>query len=608
MTSSIIIPGLTPDDKVPGIYQNIRNGVGRRGAAGTVYCILLASKLPDTPASNSSVDQSGAGPALTISGDATETVEYELEITTAGSPGTAKFDLTGNGETIASGETVPTTPYEYAIPDTDLTVTFANDTYVLNETYVWTSSASVKNGTADYNRLYDVLDETQGTALAGPGSEGDCMIAKALAVPGVALKAIFIEPPMGAVQAQLDIPITGTWSTSGEISLRLGGVWYRSTVLEGDTHEEAAQRLVDNLNNVPRLFCSASVVLDNGTYVARLTVKTPGVRGNFWSAFLDLQEAPAGFSASLSGGSSLAGGGVLFTGGVGTDDISDVLEALLPEPAAMYNFYGCAPNDAVNAAAIRDQMVTKASPLVQQYEQACFGHNGSFAAVITFSQTVLNHPQCQVIFDEQGENHPSEIAAYEAAIRSVTEASNPKPNYSQTSTRLRPALAPRAAEAKAMEPNHAKLKALLNAGVSPLRTVGTDKVMVRAITSKSLTNAAPDYSTLDVGQTTVPMRMARIIAALWANYAEENPDAGPDPDVEGGEAPAPAGVATPTGWLAQVLPALRDAEAARWIHKVDQYPPTAEWDNDAQRIMSAVPVVVRPLNLQLGNEIRQQVA
>lgn len=608
MATSIIIPGLTPDDKVPGAYQNIRYGAGRRGAAGTIYARLLASKLPDTPAANGSVEQSGSGPAVTVGGEAEVDTEYVLTITTAGSPGTAKFDLTANGDTVATGETVPTAPYEYAIPDTDLTITFANDSYVLSETYTWTSSAPVKNGTADYNVLYDVLDEAQGIALAGPGSEGDRMIAKALTVPGVSLQVMFIEPPAGAVAAHLDVRLGGSWSESGEFGVRLGGKLYRSTVLDGDSTEDAAQRLADRLNDDQRLFCSASVVDDSGTYLVRLTVKSLGVRGNFWSAFLDTRDAPPGFTATLDGGSALAGGGVQFTGGVGTDDVSDALEALLPEPAAMYNFYGCAPNDAVNAAAIRDQLIAKATPLVQQYEQACFGHNGSYASVITLAQTALNHPQCQVIFDEQGESHPSEIAALEAAIRSATEGSNPKPNYSQLSTRERRALAPRAAEARAIEPGHSKLKALLNSGVSPLRTVDGVKVMVRAITSKSLTNSAPDYSTLDVGQATVPMRMARIIAALWSNYAEENPDAGPDPDVEGGEAPAPEGVATPSGWLSQLLPALRDAESRRWIHKVNENPPSAEWDDESERIMSSVTVVVRPLNLQLGNEVRQQVA
>jgi phage tail sheath gpL-like len=602
MSTSIIIPGLTPDDKVPGIYQNIRNGVGRRGASGSILCILLGHALPDTPAENSAVVKVGAGPDITVSGDAEAQVEYVVTISTGGAPGTGAFGITGNGASIAAGVTIPTTPFTYAIPGGNgITITFENDTYVLSNTYTWTSYPIRSNATGAANTLYDVFDEEAGKAIAGPGSEGDVMCKAALSVGGVTLKFMPIEIPDGAEAAELTIELSGSWDESGEVAVRLGKKTVGCVVLADDEPDDVAERWVSNLSDDERLFCSAAV---QGNDVV-LTVKSPGVRGNDWGAFLDLSRAPAGFIAELDGGDSMIGGGVRFDGGVGTDDLTDVLEALLPVRAPMYNFYGSAANDAVNMAALRDQMIAKIHPLVQEYEQACFGHNGDFASVVTLAQGSANHPQVQVIFDEEGESHPCEIAALEAAIRAVTEGSNPKPNYSQTTTRVRRHLAPRATVADAAEPNHAKLKALLNAGVSPLRTVDGVKVMVRAITSKSLTNGSPDYTTLDVGETTVPMRAAREIAALWAGFSEENPDAGPDPNVDGGEQPAPAGVATPSGWKGEILPLLHQFERNRWIHLVNENPPIVEWDADAKRIMSATPVVVRPLNLQLGNEVRQ---
>lgn len=605
MASSIIIPGLTLDDKNPGDFHSLRYGVGKKGVNGTVYAIILASKLPDTAASHGTVVQSGAGPAITLSGDAANNTDYVLTISTGGANGTAEFGLTANGIAVASAVTVPTTPFTYDIPSTDITITFADDTWVLSETYTWTSYAPIKNGSANYNQLYDVFDDETGKALAGPGSEGDYMCRAALSVQGVSLKAMFIEEPSGAVAATLNIPINGTWSDDGEGSIRLGKRTFRFTVLSTDDHEDVADRMVSVLNEDERLFCTATKVESSGAYSVRLTVKCLGIRGNNWGAFLDLSDCPTGFVATLSGGTAMTGGGVRFSGGTGTDDTANILAALLPEGSSLYNFYASAPNDAVNAAALRDQMITKAGPLVQKYEQACFGFNGSYANVVTLAQTSLNHPQCQVIFDEEGESHPSEIAALEAATRSVTEGVNPNPNYSRLSTRERRYLAPRAKVAAAIEANHSKRKALLNSGVSPLRTVDNVKIMWRAITTKCLTNAAPDYSTLDVGEATVPMRMAKQVSAAWSAYAEANPYSGPDPDIEGGETPAPEGVGTPNGWKAQILGELRAAARLNWIHRVDDNLPTAEWDEDAERIMSTTPVEVRPLNLQLGNEVRQ---
>lgn len=103
----------------------------------------LTLTFAGTP-SNSAVTQSGSGPAITLSGVGGTDSDYVLTISTAGSNGTAEFGLTRDGSSIASGVTVPTTPFTYAVPGTtSLVITFANDTWVLNETYSFSTTTTI---------------------------------------------------------------------------------------------------------------------------------------------------------------------------------------------------------------------------------------------------------------------------------------------------------------------------------------------------------------------------------------------------------------------------------------------------------------------------------
>lgn len=94
--------------------------------------------------SNGAVTQSGSGPAISLSGVGGGDDSYVLTISTGGTNGTAQFGLTRNGSSIASGVTVPTTPFTYAVPgSTSLVITFADSTWVLNETYSFATTTSV---------------------------------------------------------------------------------------------------------------------------------------------------------------------------------------------------------------------------------------------------------------------------------------------------------------------------------------------------------------------------------------------------------------------------------------------------------------------------------
>jgi phage tail sheath gpL-like len=606
MGSSILIPGLTQDDKVPGRYTSLSYGVGRRSVGNLpVYLYLFGAMREPNEAGSSIVTSVGGGPTVTVSGTPSVSAEYVVTISLGGANGTAEFGVTQNGTSLVTGVVVPTTPFTYVISGTGLTITFGNGTHILNATHSWTSTAAETFGTAQSHVLYDVYTEEAAEGLFDLGSELGRMASAALRVSGVTIRAMAVEWADGAAKATLTCAFGGTWETSGVAGLRLGGKTYRVTVNVGDSLATICSRMADAINADKRAFCTADA--DDSSLI--LTVKTAGVRGNFWNAWKVLTDAPSGLTMTLTGGSALTGGGVPFSGGSGADDVSDALEVVLAEQAPLYNFQAWAQNDAVNMAEVETQLDAKAGALVQEYEQATFVTNGTMAAAISLAQTTLNHVFSGLVLDEEGESHPAETAAVFAAIRAVTEGSNPNPNYND---RILPGIAPRAREAQALDV-HSKRKACLNAGVTPTKTVDGKKLIVRAITTKCLTGSTPDYSTLDVGEATVPMRISREIGAEWYAFALANPYAGPDPDAEGGERAAPQGVATPSLWNASVYSLLKRAEKALWIHQVDLVEdddsqpnlPTSEWDDEAERIMSSIPVVVRPLNSQLGTDVRQ---
>ncbi len=600
MTTTILVEGLTGDDKVPGDYHELQYGVGRRSlGALAVALVIVAAMRENTPAENTSVTKVGAGPDITVAGTPLIDGDYVLTISTGGAPGTGQFGLTRDGSSIASGVTIPTTPFTYVVPGgSGLTLTFVNGTFVLANTYSWSSSAEVQHGTANLNELYDIYDEQAARDLFAPGSEISDACLAALGVPGVTLKAMAIPWADGAVRASLTATLGGTWDQGGSVGIRLGGKTYYATVNVGDSFATVMSRLADEINDDEDCFCFAAA---DGADVV-LTVKSAGTRGNFWSAWKVLGLAPAGLTLTLTAGATMTGGGVRFSGGTGTDDVEDTLAVLLPEAPPLYNCHAYGPNDAVNMALIEAQLDEKAGPLVQKYEQAVFGFNGTQAACLSLTQTTLNHVFSGVIFNEEGESHPTRLAAVYGAIRSVTEGANPNPFYIG---RPLPGIAPRSKEAMAAEPNHAKLKAQLNGGITPTETVDGKVVITRAITTKCLKGATPDYATYDVGEATVPQRMSRETRAEWAAYRAVNPHAGPDPNAERGERAAPAGVATPSLWNAKVVAMLNRAEQALWIHEVAENQPVSIYDADAERIMSIIPLQVRPLNTQLGTNIRQ---
>lgn len=441
----------------------------------------------------------------------------------------------------------------------------------------------------DIIRIYS---EEDADAYLGEGSECAMQCYAALAIPGVTLYAAPVAENGSAVAATLTVTIAGTWTSGGTVTIYLAGHAIQATANIGDSVTTVATALKDAINGTARLPFTATSSLG----VVTITVRSKGVRGNDYICRKDMTAAPSGLTATLAGGSALTGGMVPFSGGTGADDVTSVLALLATD---VYDIQAWAQNDATNAALIKTALVSESGPLIMHLEHAVFAKTRSLSAANSFASTTLNAYRCSCIWLENSESAPSFVAAQAAAARSVIVGDNPNFRYDNF---VLPTVAPQSQ--KADIPLTSELNSALNSGVTPLTTLpdGTVKI-VRAVQSHCLNGSAPDFRTLDWGDVDVPDRASKELGAAWDAYSEVNPVAGPDP-AEGEETP-PAGVATPSLWNAESSSTLQDMVDAGWVLS---FTSDSEWNDDANRIMTAANIKVRPQNHAVGISVRQQAA
>lgn len=453
------------------------------------------------------------------------------------------------------------------------------------------------SGTAAVGDLKQIFSVEDAIAFWGTGAEIARMAEAALAVPGVNLWGCGTTEPAGGTVATAHYVFGGTWSTAGVVVLHVGGKIKEVAVASDDDLEALGDKVVEAIEEIPNLFCIPTHPDDDGDVI--LTTRNKGARSNQHIIHVDLTRAPAGLTCSATGGTALANGGVPFTGGAGVDDVADFTTPAFP---GWYQYLGSAHNDATNAALLETYLNDKAAPFEQRPEFAVLAHN-VYATGLSVAQTTLNDAFCEMMLFEGSRNHPSEIAAVFAALRSVTEAQdktvlgNPNARYKGT---VLPGIL--GFFSPADKPTRAELKVMLNSGLSPIDDKNGDAVVVRAITTRCLNGSTPDYRVLDVGQAVTPQRIREHFDLKWETlHSVANEYVGPDKP--GGEQ-APEGLSTPSTWKAEILIDLREFERKNLIINVDGNLPTVEYSS-AKRLMSDVPVEVAPLNYQTGTLIRQ---
>lgn len=157
-------------------------------ASGDVFVAFYRTEV--NPSVDPAVTQDGEGGAVTVTGFFGLTGDYELTITSpsvapSGEPnGDAEFELRRDGKILASGEVVPTTPFEFAIPDTaSAKLIFENGNYFHGTTYRFTNRVPLE-GT--------VLYRIGGTRIPQGGESAEFVVTTD--IPGFPYQALQDQP------------------------------------------------------------------------------------------------------------------------------------------------------------------------------------------------------------------------------------------------------------------------------------------------------------------------------------------------------------------------------------------------------------------------------
>lgn len=344
----------------------------------------------------------------------------------------------------------------------------------------------------------------------------------------------------------------------------------------------------------------------------RLTSTTTGPTGTAKVEAVSTADTTMGFdnlvhAGGVGGGATVASGGIRFTGGAGTEDVTNLLATLEVE---RYYTVAWAQRDPTNVARIKTALAAKAGPLVRKFEQHVFATTDTLAVGTTLAQTTLNDVRTESLWMEEGETPAEEQAAWLAAVRHQRELGNPNTKYDGF---VAPFVPQRAASKR---PNRATQVAALDVGLTVISTERNVCRVARAITTRTLTpSGGADAGTIDVGASRTPDKVNELIGARWLQYTDaEDPSAyhyiRNDP-AEGEEADVPAGTTFPRAWKGEVMILLKTLEGAPngWITDVDANPTVVNFHPTSvtPRFVQYTPVVVTPQTHQLEGTIAQVV-
>lgn len=445
--------------------------------------------------------------------------------------------------------------------------------------------------------VLDCLSKEDADTYAGAGGELASMVYGAFSqgLSGVRLMIAAPSPAGGAAAATATITITGTATTAGTYRYWVGGELVEVTVPStATTPTNVADAIVARFAQFPRLVASAA----NVAGVITLTCRTAGIRGDHLILHQDASLRQTGITSAITGGASVTGGGVKFTGGSGTETLTLIQALLYP---ARYHRMALAQNDATSLASWETHVDAKAAPLEGRMEHVVVASNDALGTATSLAQTTLNNHRFQLCWQLYAETPPARIAATMAAERASTEQTQPNSGYDDV---VLVGVAP--SRARGDWPSRTSQQSALDAGVTPLKTTEDGTVtVVRAITTRCLDGASPDYRTLDTAEAVVPDYVRDRLQLVWADFKAANPWNQPDPG--DGEAPAEEGVATPTTWNKRVTLELQTMEREKILCQValPANAPVSEFNTAAKRIMSAVTVVPLPITHAIGVQVRQ---
>lgn len=446
-----------------------------------------------------------------------------------------------------------------------------------------------------------VTNEDEVDSYAGVGSQLARMAYKALKVPGAEVFIAAVTEPSGDA-ATATLVLSGTLTTGGTLRFRIAGVTVTVSVSVTDDIDTIGAAIAAAFNAKTRLPVTAAY--SSGTDTVTITCRNKGTQGKDWILYWDTSngaETVAGLAIAMTGSAAVNTQGVRLgasSTGTGSEDATTLLTKLVTK---RYARIAVGHNDAVNAALWETQVNTLGGPLAMLYEQFVLGHNGTKAAAQTLAQTTMNAFLGELVWIRNCESHPAEIAAYFAAIRSVTEQTKPVPDYDNLPLSE---IAPQVFDTDI--PTEVEQDQVLNTGVTPGYTVNGEARIARAITTYCLNGSDPDERCLDIGDAVFPQYAMLDLKAMYeTEFRPANPLVGPNPAPEE-ESPL-EGVGYPDLWNSLVANRAEEWYASTWTEErpVGVWAPRSDFVKAGRYIVDELPLPVRRVQHRLDQVVRQ---
>lgn len=416
------------------------------------------------------------------------------------------------------------------------------------------------------------------------------------AAPTARIKMIAVAEPTGTA-ATVTIVLSGTWSTGGTWIQRLAGRTITADILPTDTLSTIGPVIVAAINGKPDLPFTAS--WNGGTSTITITCANLGLQGKRWQAFVDNTFLPTGMSFVLTGSAANGTNRVFFgasASGTGSEDVTNVVGKITDR---RYAKIAVGQIDSTNAGRWLTANAAKWLPTSFKLDQLIFGSNDTETNAATISQTTLNLPQAQVMWGRYLENHPCEMAAWEAAYRSVDEITNPVPD--QRNLEMTDLTGVQAGFESDI-PTETEQNTALNAGLTPIKSFNGRASVVRAVTSYSLVpgTSNQDLRCLDIGDANFPIYAVYDVLAWYeSEWRPNNKFSGPSlPQNDRGK--EPTNVGTPDRFAQALLGRMNGWFKNGWIQDPTLNPPIAEWNSQMRRMMSAMPMLVNRPDSGIG--------
>lgn len=339
--------------------------------------------------------------------------------------------------------------------------------------------------------------------LTGTGSELHIMWLDASRIAGgtSSIYFIIVTSSVGA-SATLVFTFLNVPSASGNVRIWIDDEFVDTAFASGDTLATLTANIVLNASAKTRWPVTGAVTTvttssDSVTFTARV----PGPRGNFHRGMATISTG-SGATSNMTVTNTVD---VAFASGTTADDSTAALATIL---ASRFYYIASAAEDATQVGALVTQVNLQALPVTGICQRVFAGSVAAQSAIDTIA-TGLNAARADVWWQKNGLITPCRMAARAAAIFAVEENSGGKPKCNFSSYPRNDSESanwgnwPPPRDLSAWPTRPVVKTALLN-GVTPIgvRSNGAT-YLVKAITTKCLNGASPDYRIRDHHKVTI---------------------------------------------------------------------------------------------------------